>query len=133
MRTTDVVEQSSITFRRLDHWIRRGYVHATGGGSGNARDLDEDEARVVQVMALLVDFGMRPAAAANLARPLLVDGIVLSGHLQLTLTAVPAGPADPLEALQRLPREITPDMLHLAADSGVLPAMLDAASHEERP
>ncbi len=96
MRTTDVVEQSSITFRRLDHWIRRGYIHATvgGSGSGNTRDLDEHEARVVQVMALLVDFGMRPDAAARWVRPLLVDGIVLSGHLQLTLTG---HHLDPLE------------------------------------
>lgn len=59
-----------ITYRQLDHWVRRGYLRPTGGtcGSGYMRDWTDAEIRVARRMGRLVAAGFRTAAAAGIAR-----------------------------------------------------------------
>lgn len=58
-----------MTYRQLDHWVRRGYLHPRGGeGSGHHRKWPPDEVEVGVRMAVLVRSGYLPAAAARLAR-----------------------------------------------------------------
>jgi hypothetical protein len=60
---------SGATFRQLDHWSRRGWLHPIGGiGTGYSRDWPADEVRVAKVMARLVNAGVSPEAAARAAR-----------------------------------------------------------------
>lgn len=56
MSTTEVVRLAGISYRKLDHWTRRGYVHPAGDpfpGSGNYRRYDDDEARIICALAKL--------------------------------------------------------------------------------
>ena len=66
-----------ITYRRLDHWIRKGYIscgfEGDECGSGHWRTLDGAEIRVVALMVALVTAGLTPAAAAPVARSLAVN------------------------------------------------------------
>jgi len=59
-----------VTYRQLDHWCRRGYLHPANGhpGSGNRRTWTDSELAVAHRMAQHVRNGMYPRAAAQLAR-----------------------------------------------------------------
>lgn len=59
-----------ISYRRIDYWCRRGYLHPEddGLGSGNYRRWPEMEIEVARKMAVLIDGGFTPAAAARIAR-----------------------------------------------------------------
>lgn len=72
-RSLDAVEIRGVTYRQLDHWVRRGYLRPDqpAPGSGNAREWSGDELRVAQLMACLKGAGFAPAAAADYARQLL--------------------------------------------------------------
>lgn len=68
MNVMEAVERAGITYRQIDFWIRSGYVHVDGHGSGNKREVDDLEASVVRDMAALVRAGFRAEAAAHVAR-----------------------------------------------------------------
>ncbi len=70
MSSKELAELVGITFRQLDYWTTKGYLHADANspGSGNWRNYDGDEVAVAWLMAELVRAGMRPSAAATLAR-----------------------------------------------------------------
>jgi hypothetical protein len=64
-----VLRRTGCTYRQLDHWTRRGWLHPTGGGGfGLRRAWPEEEIRVARTMRRLVDVGLIPAAAAVVAR-----------------------------------------------------------------
>jgi hypothetical protein len=56
------------TYRQLDHWCRVGYLRIDSPGSGYLRNWPATEQRVAELMGRLVDAGMRPGPAAELAR-----------------------------------------------------------------
>jgi hypothetical protein len=64
-----------VSYRRLDYWARCGYLRADGEGSGSGvrRRFSDDELRVAQLMARLVDAGLTVPTAANVARCAIAD------------------------------------------------------------
>ena len=64
-----VLRVTGATARKVDHWVRTGYLHPDGpGGTGNAFHWPAVEVRAAIVMARLVEVGVTPAAAARAAR-----------------------------------------------------------------
>lgn len=61
-------EQLGITYRQLDHYIRRGYIRSNQPGSGRDRSLLDGEFDIAMLMARLIRIGFTPAAAAAYAR-----------------------------------------------------------------
>lgn len=91
LRTVDVVKATGVTYRQLDSWTTNGWVRPTTAvtsngdlprpfvpadrpGSGQARLWAPAEVRVVRVMGRLVGAGMRPSAAARIAREVVEVG-----------------------------------------------------------
>lgn len=71
-----------VTYRQLDHWTRRGWLHprrvpvpvgAPTDGPGVPRLWPPREAQVARIMAALVRAGLTPAAAAAGARAAVLD------------------------------------------------------------
>ena len=66
-----VAREAGISYRQLDHWIRRGWVIPDGEaspGSGFPREWTDAEALVVRVMGRLVRAGLPPHMAHEIAR-----------------------------------------------------------------
>lgn len=43
--TSELCERANVTFRQVDHWVRKGRLEPlSGGGSGNHRTFDANEA-----------------------------------------------------------------------------------------
>ena len=58
-----------ISYRQLDFWVRRGYLHPVhAGGSGTYRHWPDEEVRVAKEMARLVAVGIPPSLAVRIAR-----------------------------------------------------------------
>jgi len=70
MNSLTAAEQAGITYRQMDHWIRRGYIAASCPGSGHEREITERQAAIAKHMGELTKAGMKPAAAAQYARDL---------------------------------------------------------------
>jgi len=71
-----VVKDADITYRQLDYWTRTGCVHARGDdapGSGFWRVYDDDEYRVITLIARLTKAGVSLDVAATAARDAFVD------------------------------------------------------------
>jgi hypothetical protein len=71
--TTDdleaVLRRTGCTYRQLDYWCRRGWLHpAGGGGSGRQRIWPEAEIQAARTMRRLVEAGMTVTAAALVSR-----------------------------------------------------------------
>lgn len=64
-----------LTYRQLDYWTRKGYIHATASnpGSGHYRTWPEAEQRIAERMARLIKAGFRVDAAAVAARTFVND------------------------------------------------------------
>lgn len=65
---TAVASACGITYRRLDYWSRQGYLDIPSRGSGHPRDLTQDQATAVGVLAALVAAGLEPQVAAEVAK-----------------------------------------------------------------
>lgn len=65
--TADVADKAGISYRQLDHWIRRGYVDVAGEGSGSRREWTPEKVRRAVRIAVLVRAGYRLDAAADMA------------------------------------------------------------------
>lgn len=66
----EAAELCGVTYRRLDYWIRKGYVQVPARHkmkSGVERMLDERTQRVVRALAALTDLGFNPERAAKAA------------------------------------------------------------------
>lgn len=74
----EVCKATGATYRQLDHWIRRGWLTVDHtGGTGNRREWSSHEITIAALMVRLVNAGLRPEAAARVARgdPLLAPGV----------------------------------------------------------
>lgn len=72
------------SYRQFDTWAAAGLIHATGGnGNGYPRRLDPAEVTVLAAMADLVVAGLKPAAAAPLARQLAELGVASLGRFTI--------------------------------------------------
>lgn len=60
--TAEVADACGVSFRRLDHWIRKGYVRVEqqADGSGTKRRFTFGEAMQVGLTAALARVGVRP-------------------------------------------------------------------------
>lgn len=64
-----VPEIEGLTYRQLDYWTTKGYLHPLHGtGSGIARVWPDEELAVARMMARLVGAGLTLALAARVAR-----------------------------------------------------------------
>jgi len=69
-----VATTAKITYRQLDHWVRRGYLepawvtNRTGNGRGTGREWTATEAPIACLMGRLTRGGLAPATAAAVAR-----------------------------------------------------------------
>lgn len=83
--TPDLLEQTGATYRQIDYWISKGYLHPLrrrgADGSGSPRVWPGSEIRVAERMAILVTVGLTPAAAHHAARK---DGLLPGGRYRLT-------------------------------------------------
>lgn len=85
MRTNQLLDKANITYRQLDHWTRKGWVHAYGGlGSGTSRSYSGAEIDIVVLMADLIRVGISAEKAATIARKM-----VEKGEWQLTISTSP--------------------------------------------
>jgi hypothetical protein len=90
-----VAEEVGVTYRRLDYYIRKGYLHCENafGGSGNGpRLLVQREVDVLRLMCKFIEVGFLPEPAALLARRMVFDQspiTTLPGGIIITLTKEP--------------------------------------------
>lgn len=78
-------EQAKVTYRQADSWVRKGYITAIGvGGTGNPREITDEEAAVMAEMGRLTRIGLLAGAAERAARELLFDGTAILGDYVLT-------------------------------------------------
>lgn len=68
--TDDVVQRTGITFRRLDHWARLGYlqVPVVGKGKGAGREWPDKEIRAAVLIDRITKGGISAPKAAQIAR-----------------------------------------------------------------
>lgn len=67
--TVQDVLARGITYRRLDHWCRKGWLRpAHQGGTGHQREWPQHELQVADLMGRLVDAGIAVDIAALTAR-----------------------------------------------------------------
>lgn len=83
-----IVDQAGITFRKVDHWTRAGYLHPLPrlrSDSGYPREYPRTELAVACLMAQLVDAGINPQMACFYARQLLENGTTRIAGITLHL------------------------------------------------
>jgi DNA-binding transcriptional MerR regulator len=67
--TLQDVHDRGLTYRRLDHWTRAGYLHPhQQGGTGNVRAWPQTELQIADLMRRLVEAGLTAGVAAIAAR-----------------------------------------------------------------
>lgn len=57
-----------VSYRQLDHWVRRGWIRAATPGTGHRRTWTDDELAVAARMVKLIAAGFTVAKAAEIAR-----------------------------------------------------------------
>jgi len=89
-----------LSYRQFDYWTDKNYIGASlAPGTGNPRTLPPGEVAVVQVMAALVHAGLKPAAAASVARQLATGGVGTLGAFQVT-AGVGGGPVSQMVCIR---------------------------------
>lgn len=73
-----ILDYTGVTYRQLDHWVRRGFLRPARAlpGSGVTRLWSSAELKVARRMALLVDAGLTPETAERAARN---GGVIAAG------------------------------------------------------
>lgn len=64
----ELAEMLGMTYRRVDYWIRVGYLMVEDTGSGYKREIPPREVEVAKLMNRLVLAGLTPGAAAVASR-----------------------------------------------------------------
>lgn len=69
-RWFDVLRDTGLTYRKLDHWTRKGHLRADNPtpGTGYRRQWPPGEVDIARAMVRLIDCGFSLAAAARIAR-----------------------------------------------------------------
>ncbi len=70
MNAVELAVQADVTYKRIDYWIRCGYIKPIAEarpGTGHVREFTYVQVQVCLWMARLVKVGFTPAAAAKLA------------------------------------------------------------------
>ena len=74
MRAPDLATLVGVTYRRIDHWIRCGYLMVEPcGGSGHQREIPDREIEVATIMVRLINAGLTPNAASVVARRMVLE------------------------------------------------------------
>ena len=71
MNAVELAAHVGVTYRRVDYWIRIGYIKPIGDsrpGTGHERVFSLREVEVCAWMAELIRAGFRPGIAARIAR-----------------------------------------------------------------
>jgi DNA-binding transcriptional MerR regulator len=75
MRSLELAQAAGISYRQLDWWVRRKWLHPTGGkGSGRQREFDEEEVAIALTAGQLLKLGFVPERAVRYARELQSSG-----------------------------------------------------------
>ncbi|MEV4458487.1 MerR family transcriptional regulator [Microbispora sp. NPDC049633] len=75
--TAEAAARLGLTWRQLDHWTRKGYLHPEGGGqTGVARIWPETELRIAALIARFSAAGLVMESAASVARSIVAFGLV---------------------------------------------------------
>lgn len=72
----DLAGEFGVSFRQLDYWIRKGYLHTAPNektGSGYHRIMEDSEVQVAHYMVRLINSGFTVNAAALIARRLVLE------------------------------------------------------------
>lgn len=80
---------TGVTYRQIDHWVRKGYLQVEPRGTGRPRDWPADEVSVARLMAWLTQAGMAAYNAAAVARLLVRGGARcadLTAHVTVVIT-----------------------------------------------
>jgi DNA-binding transcriptional MerR regulator len=110
VRGPQLAVHAGVSYRTVDHWVRRGYITAghepsrsgrtidpKNPGSGTTRTFTDDEVQVTTLLARLTRAGFDPPIAADIARTWAQDGgptYALSDDLVIgDLRAVSEAPA----------------------------------------
>lgn len=64
----ELVADTGMSFRQIDHWTRSGYLISEASGKGRNRYWTEDEYFIAMEMSQLIRSGFTVEAAAMLAR-----------------------------------------------------------------
>lgn len=86
----DIPDLAGISYRQLDHWVRKGYLHADNPecGSGHSRTFQDEEVEVAVIMGALVKkLTIEPEYAATLARTIRSHGLAKVGPYVLARVA----------------------------------------------
>lgn len=86
--STELLALAHITYRQLDYWTRIGILNATNGnepGTGNPRLYARTEIPVACLMRDLLEAGLTPRAAHQLARDLAETGHAYVAGLRIDL------------------------------------------------
>lgn len=94
MRGTDLADELGVTYRQIHHWTKQGLLIPEGGTlpqGGVALRFNDKETKIVRITARLVQYGMKPAFAAHIARSHVEQGSGVTifdldgvGHLHVT-------------------------------------------------
>lgn len=79
--TAALALELGVSYRRLDHWVHRGYLRPWNPtpGTGRARAWPTNECQVAALMVRLISAGFELAPAAELARDAVAAWATLGG------------------------------------------------------
>ena len=79
----------NLTYRQFDFWCSKGWIHPNynHGSTGYSRTMPAPEIHVLALMADLVAAGLKPAAAAPLARQLAAVDVATLGPFHVSRAA----------------------------------------------
>lgn len=75
MGSLELAQRAGVTYKQVDHWTKRRFLkpEPNPGGTGHKRAFKPSEVRVTQIMATLVNAGIRPHVAAKAARSAILE------------------------------------------------------------
>lgn len=91
-------KQAGITYRQLDHWIRKGYLPGSAPGSGVSRTFSMEERDYIIRLARLVKAGIDVAVASRCLPPG-EDTFFLSPDVQVRLLTYEEAKAESMAGL----------------------------------
>ena len=93
MQTSDVLFQTGVSPRQLDHWTTKGLIPGLAGqkanpGTGVRRDWSASQVEFIQLMGDLVRAGVKPAEASDIVTDLLAGkSVTVGGSITISRNA----------------------------------------------
>ncbi len=75
MSGIELAKECDVSYRQMDYWCRKGFIHTDVVGSGYARFIEGSEIEIFRLVCKLVKCGLTVEAAAVAARRMVTDGL----------------------------------------------------------